>query len=477
MSGDLSDSIEDRRELIAATLFFVVTLFICWARLPWSAGLWLDETLSAWTVSGGLSETWERSIRFQTQSPLFYLMQWSVVRLFGASEVSLRAISILVSFASLWVVTILARRLSGSHTLGLYASGFLLGCDVFQVGSITARPYALATLCALISILAARSLCERYTRGRALMWSAATVLTWYAHYLFIAVALGNLMLWARTRGVLRKMLPWLVATALACAPGAIHFLQLRERSAGLFFTGLPSFREMLGDIVPMPLLVAATLGTLIAYIWDARVSFDARSRESLRFCLLYIALPPLCFGALAIIAGGAVWLPRYWEWQVGVFAIALAVALGRIDGARYRSLALMATAFFVVARVGLQVWHSEGWERVGRVAREYPGSVVLFSGLIEAETMVSRGKPGFEDYLRAPLSAYGRSRDVEVARLSATDEELRALFAQPVLLVAARKRVGDRRSPERFLDIATSLGRHVTPVFDGSSIITAYEIK
>ena len=137
----------------------------------------------------------------------------------------------------------------------------------------------------------------------------------------------------------------------------------------------------------------------------------------------------------------------------------------------------MATASFVVARVGLQVWHSEGWERVGRVAREYPGSVVLFSGLIEAETMVSRGKPGFEDYLRAPLSAYGRSRDVEVARLSATDEELRALFAQPVLLVAARKRVGDRRSPERFLDIATSLGRHVTPVFDGSSIITAYEIK
>lgn len=477
MSDDRADSCEPRRELLAATIFLGLMLLICWARLPWSEGLWLDETLSAWTVSGGLLETWERSIHFQTQSPLFYLMEWGFVRLFGASEVSLRAISILAALGSLWVVAILGKRLSGRYAVGLYASGFLLGCDVFQVGSITARPYSLATLCALISILAAYSLRERYSCGRALMWSAATVLTWYAHYLFIVVALGNLMLWACERGMLRKMLPWMVMTALVCIPGGIHFLQLRERSAGLFFTGLPSVRDMIGDIVPVPLLVAATLGSLIAYIWDARVRFDVRSRESLLSSLPYIALPLLCFGTLAIIAGGAVWLPRYWEWQVGMFAVALAVALGRIDGARYRYLALMATASFVVGRVGLQVWHSEGWDRVGRVAREYPGSVVMFSGLIEAETMVSKGKPGFEDYLRSPLSAYGRSRDVEIARLSATDDGLRALFVKPVLLVAARKRVGEHRSPERFLDIATSMGRHVAPILEDSSIITAYEIK
>jgi hypothetical protein len=309
------------------------------------------------------------------------------------------------------------------------------------------------------------------------MWSVVTVLTWYAHYLFIIVALGNLILWAREPGMLRKMLPWISATAFACVPGAIHFLQLRERSTGLFFTGLPSASDMLGDIVPAPLLLAATLGSLIAYIWDARAQFDVRSRESLLSFLPYIALPLLCFGALAMIAGGAVWLPRYWQWQGAIFSIALAVALGRIDGAHSRSLALKAAASFVVIRVGLQVWHSEGWDKVGRAAREYPGSVVLFSGLIEAETMVSKGKPGFEDYLRSPLLAYGRLDDVEVARLSSTDDELRSLFAQPVLLVAARKRVGDHRSPERFFDIATSMGRRVAPIFEDSAIITAYEIK
>ncbi len=477
MSGDRTDQCEVRGELLTATIFFCLMLFICWARLPWSEGLWLDETLTAWTVSGGFLDTWNRATHFQTQSPLFYLIEWGTARLCGTSEISLRAISILAALGSLWVVTRLARGLSGRRSVGLYASGFLLACDVFQVGSITARPYALATLWALISISQAYSLRDRYSRGRAMTWSVATVLTWYAHYLFIVVALGNLILWTRERGLTRRMLPWMIGVAVACLPGVAHFLELRERSAGLFFTGLPSARDMLADVVPLPLVVAAILGVLIAYIWDARAQFDLRSRNALSTLLPYIVLPPLCFGALAIIAGGAVWLPRYWEWQVGVFAIALAVALGRIDGARYRSFALMATACFVVARAGLQVWHSEGWDKVGRVAREYPGPVVLFSGLIEAETMVSTGKPESDEYLRAPLSAYGRSRDVEVARLSATDDELRALLAKPVLLVAARKRVGDHRSPERFLDIATSMGRDVAPIFEDSSLITAYEIK
>lgn len=467
----------ERREHLAATIFLLLMLLICAARLPWSEGLWLDETLSAWTVSAGLVDAWDRALRFQTQSPLFYLIEWSVVSVFGSSEVSLRAISIVTALASLWVVSILAWRLSGQRAAGMYASGFLLGCDVFQIGSITARPYALATLCALISILMAYSLRERYSIWRAMMWSVATVLTWYAHYLFIVAAVGNLLLWARERALLRRMLPWIIGAAFACTPGFLHFLQLRERSAGLFFTGLPSVTDVLGDIVSMPLMVAAILGALIGYIWDARVRFDARSKAALLSLLPYIILPPVCFGALAIVGGGAVWLPRYWEWQVGVLSIVLAIALGCIEGARYRALALMTTAFFVITRAGLQVWHSEGWDRVGHMAQKHSGPVLLFSGLIEAETMVSKGKPEFEEYLRSPLSTYGRSHEVAVLRLSATDEELRALLARPVLLVAARKRVGQYRSPERFLTIAAAMGHEVTPISDDSSMITVYEVR
>jgi 4-amino-4-deoxy-L-arabinose transferase-like glycosyltransferase len=473
----MNDERADRRELLAATVFLCLMLLISWARLPWSDGLWLDEALSAWTVSGGISDTWNRATRFQTQSPLFYLIEWGVVRVFGSSEVSLRAVSIVAALASLWVVAVLAWRLSGKLCVGVYAAGFLLGCDVFQIGSITARPYALATLCALVSILMAYALRERYSGWRALTWSVATVFTWYAHYLFIVVTLGNLFLWARERALLRRMLPWVIGVALACVPGVFHFLQLRERSAGLFFTGLPRARDILDDIVSMPLVVSAILGALLGYIWDARARFDARSKQALLSLFPYIILPPACFGVLVIIAGGAVWLPRYWEWQAGVFAIVVGVTLGCIEGARYRALALMVTAFFVLGRAGLQVWHSEGWDEAGRAAQKHAGAVVLFSGLIEAETMVGKGKPEFEEYLRAPLLTYGRGDDVTVLRLSATDDELRALLAKPVLLVAARKRVGEYRSPERFIEIATTMGRTVTPRIDDSSMITVYDIN
>lgn len=49
--------------------------------------------------------------------------------------------------------------------------------------------------------------------------------------------------------------------------------------------------------------------------------------------------------------------------------IAVSTLLERIDGARLRSLAFMITALFVVGRTSLQTWHTEGWNRVGDIAK------------------------------------------------------------------------------------------------------------
>lgn len=91
--------------------------------------------------------------------------------------------------------------------------------------------------------------------------------------------------------------------------------------------------------------------------------------------------------------------------------------------------------------------------------------------------MVSKGTPEFEEYLRAPLMVYGRGHNVRLARLSASDTELGALFTEPVLLIAAQKRVGTQVSPERFLAVATSQGRRVTTLLDGEPMIQAYEVR
>lgn len=468
---------DNRRELLVAWIFVGLMMLVCWARLPWSGGLWLDETLSAWTVSGSLTDAWNRAILFQTQSPLFYLFVWGVRKVSGTSEIALRAVSIAAACGTLIVVAIVAARLGQRRVAVLYTCGFLLGCDVFLVGSITARPYALATLFALLSIHATLVVRERYSHGSAFLCSVATILTWYSHYLFVIVALGNLFTLVRVPGRLRKMSLWIIAVIVVCLPGAAHFLKLRERSSGLLFTGLPTPQSMVSDSVPLPLIVAALLGALIAYIWDARLRLDERARAALRLALPYIVLPPIIFALLALVGGGAVWLPRYWEWQVAMCVVVVSVLIERIDGARFRALAFMTTALFVLGRATLQMWHTEGWDRVGAIARTYNGPVVLFSGLIEAETMVSRGEPGFEEYVRSPLLAYGRGSEVQLARLSASDSELQTLFTGPVLLVAARKRVGIQVSPDKFLTIATSKGYRVTPLLEGEPMIQAYDIR
>ena len=375
------------------------------------------------------------------------------------------------------MVSLLAARFSSSRSVPLYAAGFLLGCDVFQVGAITARPYSLATFSALLSIYASLLLREMYSHRRAFLWVAATLMTWYAHYLFIAVALANVITVARNSATLRKMSMWLLILFGTCLPGAIHFFELRSRASGLLFTRIPGFPEILMDCVPMPLVVAATLGAVMAYIWQGRVGSDRLARATPYTLLPYLVVAPVTFMLLAVLTGGAVWLPRYWEWQTAVCAVVAAVLLGRIDGAPVKSLALLVAAFFIVVRGLVQTWHSEEWRSVGRVARAYAGPIVLYSGLIEAESMDSSSSAEFQQYVRAPLSVYGRTENVFLARLSGSEEELRVLFEKPALLIAAAKTVGSRRSPQRFLDAATTMGRSVKQVETNSSLITIHEIR
>lgn len=245
-------------------------------------------------------------------------MAWGVTTVRGGSEVALRGISIAAAFGSLVVVGMIAARLCQRYVTALYSCGFLLGCDVFQVGSTTARPYALATLFALVSIHATLGLRKSYAHRCALVCSFATILTWYTHYLFIVVSLGNVITIALTPGGLREMCRWIFVVIAACVPGAAHFLELRDRPAGLLFTALPTVPSILSDSMSVPLRVAALLGALVSYIWDAKPQLDSCSRETLRVVVPYIIVPPGIFVLLAVFGGKAVWLPYYWEWQVAM---------------------------------------------------------------------------------------------------------------------------------------------------------------
>src|SRR6186997_618470 len=59
--------------------------------------LWLDEFGTLWVVEGSLAEAVRRTIAFQGQSPLYYVLTWPFPHFFGESELALRLPSLLSS--------------------------------------------------------------------------------------------------------------------------------------------------------------------------------------------------------------------------------------------------------------------------------------------------------------------------------------------------------------------------------------------
>src|SRR5262245_22942566 len=92
-SGSMSSvtAANSRWPLVAAS---TLTLFAAALRL-WHAreSLWLDELHTAWCALGSLDEVVPRAA-IGNQSPLFFWIEWLLVRIFGPSELMLRLSSL-----------------------------------------------------------------------------------------------------------------------------------------------------------------------------------------------------------------------------------------------------------------------------------------------------------------------------------------------------------------------------------------------
>jgi uncharacterized membrane protein len=140
--GHERDSSEPPRGI--AVPLWLATPFVAlyWARhLP--ASLWLDETMTHWTASAGLVDTVQRAIHFQGPGPLHYVLAWFAMRLWPASELGLRAPSVLAFGATCACLYFVAKRL-WDRERAILAVAFAAVLQGMPEASVTARTYALS---------------------------------------------------------------------------------------------------------------------------------------------------------------------------------------------------------------------------------------------------------------------------------------------------------------------------------------------
>ncbi|MEX2174831.1 MAG: glycosyltransferase family 39 protein, partial [Pirellulaceae bacterium] len=214
------------RSRLSLAALATLTLVGGWMRVRQAReSLWLDELHTAWCALGSLAEVAPRAT-IGNQSPLFFWLQWLLVQLLGASELTLRLPSIVAGTllpAALFFVT---RRGTESAWCGLVAAALVVVDPLSIFFATEARPYALIQLLAVLHVGLFAEVLQRPTPRLRLALVAGAALLFHLHYTAILLVAGELValvllrLWASKppeyRG--RAAALDLVLIALLCLP-------------------------------------------------------------------------------------------------------------------------------------------------------------------------------------------------------------------------------------------------------------------
>lgn len=458
----------------AAVVLALLLLFL--ARAPLSASFWLDETISAWIITGSGEDVARRATIYQGQSPFYYLLLWAAAGLTGHGELGLRLLSLACGAAGLVVVYQLGVRLGGERLAGLAAAAALLCMNSFQDAVLSARPYALGFVSASASILLLLQLRERFTRARACLFVLACIVTLYAHFLFAVIFLAHAWHILRCPELRRRILPWAIGALVCALPLVPQASNLFSRGGGLVFASSPSLMGLLGGAVPVPAAVAGIVGITLALVWGGRLAGAPWRRASWAFLVPYIVLPVALFGVTVLWRGGSMWVPRYWMWQSAPWAALLGSLLLAFQDARSRRIALSAAACFFALRLLTQVRHLEDWRGAAHEVASAQGTIGLYTGLIEVESGSGGTETEFSEYVRAPLSIYGVTAPIAVIAASRADRDVQQLPANTDYLVVMNRRLGDTTSREVIEAAAKGAGLELEPLRPGQ-LVTAYRAR
>jgi len=231
--------------------------------------LWLDEAIQALTAQGSLRGVFTE-LRGDFHPPLYHLLSWFWVHLFGSSEIVLRLPSVFFGSATIYLVYLIAKLLVDSENdrrrkrlslFPLIAASFLATGPFHLYYSQEARMYSLTTFLASLSMYFFLCLLKSQTSSRQkkrsyqlVNYTLATVLLLYSDYYGWLVLLAQLITAAAffrkkmlflLRGVLIVgflFLPWLpfLFTQLRVGRQALHSLPAWGQLVNLgFFKALP----------------------------------------------------------------------------------------------------------------------------------------------------------------------------------------------------------------------------------------------
>jgi mannosyltransferase len=352
--------------------------------------LWFDEAFTPVHVfSTSLATTLSHVARTENTPPLWYVLEWAVIRVAGDGAIALRFLSALAGVAMVAVMWAVGQELAGRRA-AILAAALTATNPLFVWYSQEARAYALFAFFVSLSMLCCLRAEREPTGRRMAAFALSGSLALLSHY-FAVFLVAPMALWlARRRERARVAIPALVAIAIVGL--ALIALVLAQGGHGAQWIGHWALASRLEAIpqyyltgytgsalghgvelaVVLPLLAGVAYG--LWQVLDAQESRGAALALGLTACGALIPLLLVAFGADYLA-------PRNLIGAMVPFTVLLAVVIGARRTRWIGMLlgALAALAFLaVVIDVDLRPRLQRGdWSGVARLVRPAPGRAIV----------------------------------------------------------------------------------------------------
>jgi mannosyltransferase len=405
----------ERDALRKVVLLAVTVMAVAMALRRFGDGLWLDEAGTYWVIRDGWRETYDRALRFQGQSPLYYLIAWFAVHCGGARETVLRLPSALAFAGATAVLHRLARRIFDAET-ALYAAIFFVAS--FGSEASNARPYAIALFFIMSAMLSLVRFVETGALASGVSYAIFAALTVYEHYLCGTIFFVH-AIYVLERGF-GKAGPTRVVGAVGLAgllllPLVGQFLSLLGRSQSLVFVPKPDVIQVLVVLVPPWLPAGIILGAVLGAQKERLSLVMPGPAADVKFAAIWHVLPILIMWTISTLTPLSLFVARYFIAAAPGLALLAALAVRSFESARTRTLVMAAVGILACTFTATDSRHLDLRDIANEARSNIPKPatpVFVESGFVESMQL-----PWFEDqekrsYLLAPLSLYPLEGDI-----------------------------------------------------------------
>jgi|SRR5271166_591451 len=297
-------------KLTPAAVLASLSIWLIGVRAP----LWVDETLSYWQISGGLSRIWTRSAQMPSSFAYLYIL-WLAKTVLGNHEIALRVPSLLAMLGAAYFLFRAAQELFDRELAFICSIVFCLHAGIVFAAT-EARPYAFALLMTNCAILTFIRWTTRSQIHYAVSFGAAAGGMLYFHYLFGAIlpafAIYYLALrWRSLKASATQIVAMMFSFALVSLPQATRFLQTFRSRQIHSFAGDPRWLVVQQTLIPYTLLLVFC-GTVVLAVFHSKVRFPGRDCSlAALLCPVLVLLPMAVLYGISAATPVHLLIPRY----------------------------------------------------------------------------------------------------------------------------------------------------------------------